>query len=446
MTFYFSVLGIRMSANRSVHFKISSFLIVFISFITIILSIARNNFNVDSSDQNLVLIRKNEVRSILKCDPINHDHKQFTVEINNQKYPKSLKLNQNQSINFTCLNESKKIKRLLLWTTFYVNLNYLGYDMGVIEPFAKNSCPITNCELLNDKSRINESDLVITYMIDYIQQPPKYRLENQKWVFQMFESPFKKKDFSQYNNFYNLTSTYKTDSDFPGCYEGGSKMKWIINESFDPNYDYSLGKTKLAAAIISNCQTGHDRLDYIKELQMFIQTDVYGKCGTKKCNNLSVVNSKEDCKASIAKEYKFYLAFENSICDDYITEKFFYILQYDIVPVVRGGGNYEYYVPKSGFIDVFDFESPRHLAAHLNYLNLNHTAYNEYFKWKQFVKFDRDNSLICDMCIYLHLEEYFGVAKKTIYDIEDHWSRSRDCKDLFRYICCLKFIYLSCLF
>ena len=30
--------------------------------------------------------------------------------------------------------------------------------------------------------------------------------------------------------------------------------------------------------------------------------------------------------------YKFYLAFENSICPDYVTEKFFNILQYNVIP------------------------------------------------------------------------------------------------------------------
>ena len=34
--------------------------------------------------------------------------------------------------------------------------------------------------------------------------------------------------------------------------------------------------------------------------------------------------------------YKFYFAFENSLCDDYITEKFFNMLKHNIVPVVLG--------------------------------------------------------------------------------------------------------------
>jgi hypothetical protein len=78
---------------------------------------------------------------------------------------------------------------------------------------------------------------------------------------------------------------------------------------------------------------------YIEQLNKYAQVDVYGRCG-KPCPP----NSKYDCKKLISDEYKFYLSFENSICKDYITEKFFNILNYNIIPVVLGGGNYDYYV------------------------------------------------------------------------------------------------------
>ena len=34
--------------------------------------------------------------------------------------------------------------------------------------------------------------------------------------------------------------------------------------------------------------------------------------------------------------FRFYLSFENALCEDYITEKFFTLLKSNIVPVVMG--------------------------------------------------------------------------------------------------------------
>lgn len=74
-------------------------------------------------------------------------------------------------------------------------------------------------------------------------------------------------------------------------------------------------------------------------MKNYVQIDIYGKCGKPCPPPLNV-----DCRKIISIEYKFYLAFENSLCKDYITEKFFKMLYFDIIPVVYGGGTYDYYV------------------------------------------------------------------------------------------------------
>ena len=59
-----------------------------------------------------------------------------------------------------------------------------------------------------------------------------------------------------------------------------------------------------------------------------LRLDVYGSCGS-----LGPVPGDE---VGLWARYKFYLAFENSGCRDYITEKFFKVLEHDVIPVARG--------------------------------------------------------------------------------------------------------------
>ena len=54
------------------------------------------------------------------------------------------------------------------------------------------------------------------------------------------------------------------------------------------------------------------------------------------------------------------MSFENSICDDYVTEKFYRRgLNHNLIPVVMNGADMEKIAPPHSYIDVRDFRSPR---------------------------------------------------------------------------------------
>lgn len=84
-------------------------------------------------------------------------------------------------------------------------------------------------------------------------------------------------------------------------------------------------KTKLVAWFASHCDTQSRREKYVTELQKYINVDVYGGCGPLECVPSS--NNSRHCYEMLERDYKFYLAFENSLCRDYVTEKLFVVLQ-----------------------------------------------------------------------------------------------------------------------
>ncbi len=78
---------------------------------------------------------------------------------------------------------------------------------------------MTNCELTNNRSLLSKADFVIVHITELkekLSQLPKKRPPKQRWIFFMFESPLYKPDYSEFNGFFNLTSTYTIDSNFPG--------------------------------------------------------------------------------------------------------------------------------------------------------------------------------------------------------------------------------------
>ena len=126
-----------------------------------------------------------------------------------------------------------------------------------------------------------------------------------------------------------MSATYTKDSDFTSLYWLDSGLYWQTNLNFinnnNNNTDIFASKTEFAATLISSCGAPSSRSSYINELQNYIAINLFGKCG-RPCP------TDQNCREYISKNYKFFLVFENSLCRDYITEKFFNTLRYDIIP------------------------------------------------------------------------------------------------------------------
>ncbi len=96
--------------------------------------------------------------------------------------------------------------------------------------------------------------------------------------------------------------------------------------------------------------------------------------------------------------YSFYLSFENSVCDEYVTEKFFKYLDKEVVPVVLGGADYSRVAPPHSYLDARHFDTPLKLAVRMLELERDRDAYQEYFRWKQEYDVLPNHGWVSDAC------------------------------------------------
>ena len=79
-------------------------------------------------------------------------------------------------------------------------------------------CPMNEFEVTYDKQRFMDSDLVVFHArdiprSDHLNTLLKSRPASQRWVFALWESPKKSPDTTPFNGLFNLTWTYRRDSD-----------------------------------------------------------------------------------------------------------------------------------------------------------------------------------------------------------------------------------------
>lgn len=87
---------------------------------------------------------------------------------------------------------------ILAWNKFYGETNF-GYGLGRVQPFINHNCPVTNCELTMDKSRLEEADYVIVHMSDRFDHIPTHRNQKTRWVWMLIESQYYTRTFSELN-------------------------------------------------------------------------------------------------------------------------------------------------------------------------------------------------------------------------------------------------------
>nr|XP_018672473.1 alpha-(1,3)-fucosyltransferase 6-like isoform X2 [Ciona intestinalis] len=265
-----------------------------------------------------------------------------------------------------------------------------------------NSKQCSNCILVEGKvtydTRVFDAIVFMFNRVNLNDPIFQRRRGDQIYVWYSPESTSSVRNFHQtsmnnYEDVFNLTMTYRRDSDVINPYGTLPSIKSSLLEQHDSLSSDALDKVVTNKNgiiwVASNCGVTSGakmRMKIVEDLkrsQVGWMLDVYGLCGDGKTftQDRSGFNNMNE----LIKSYKFYLAFENSYhCRDYITEKFWEnSLLNAVVPVVWGPTREDVMTvaPPHSFIHVEDFKNISDLADYLLYLDRNDTAYREYFNW-----------------------------------------------------------------
>ena len=295
---------------------------------------------------------------------------------------------------------------ILFWTPYHEHVRW----WHTIEDELHHQCGQCECMFTYKRWQIMDNDAVLFEFDHNIISKkavniPAYHHPDQYWILYDHE-PQSKNNRTSINKdiqggVFNLSAHYNHEADIVLQY--GECLPRKKRRYPRETVNHAAGKKGLIIWLVSNCKTQSRRMEYVEQLQQFITVDIAGGCGNHS------LRAEFGRKSYITPEqglnkYKFYLAFENTFCEQYITEKVFKILHDDIkvIPIVRGAGPYQGIIPAGSYIDAADFSSPKDLADHLHKVDRNDTLYNEYFKPREHFLcrnyFSNHHIWPCDIC------------------------------------------------
>ena len=325
-------------------------------------------------------------------------------------------------------NLDKNTKIVLLYTTLFFQTCWWGNKEEDLNRYTyEKNCFVKNCYFTYAKENFLISDAVIFHGVDlnkpnYLKKLSMMRPPRQTWIWFMHESPQYTHDLEDYDGIFNWTMTYMKKSEIFVPYFSFNKLRSVSRKpKFGTNF--AVGKTGKVVWVISHC--GLIRDNYVLELEKYIDVTVFGNCGVKFKKNMGRCSEwGRQCEDEL-KGYKFYLAFENCFCKDYLTEKYWEKgLKYGLVPVVMGGIDENSHAVPGSYIDVNNFESIEKLSKYLSFLDGNTTAYNEYFKWKYQYEITDGVDTFCEVCKAVHRQ----TKNDHVYtNLGEFWSTKKNC-------------------
>ena len=297
-----------------------------------------------------------------------------------------------------------------------------------------HSCKYKNCKMTFSNTSAAKSDVVLFDGRKLAENLTFARSRDQIWVFAAHEPPLSYMEQggwwtkSHWRHSFNWTMTYdKTIADIFLPYGEIIKKDTYNDRDFKA---ITLQKSKGAIMVSSRCKTASYREVYMSKLRQSVDVVVLGVCGTPWSCGKRYIH--DDCFKILNRTYKYFLAFENSFCRQYFTEKFYDNFNYDVIQIVRGGlkNDTNALFPTGTYISTDDFKSAGALGDFLRKLSWSVDDYSTFLREKN--KYYSPGykwvyqRAMCDLCDRLNnISKY----KKIIPDMVKLFYEKDPCRD-----------------
>ena len=314
----------------------------------------------------------------------------------------------------------KPLKRVL----FYNPSNFQRVR-GILDLTRLEGCEYSNCVMSFNRSDLASSDAVIFNFVFGHISLKSLKQTGQVWIWLQHERPTcvhrsAAPEFrSDSKGMFNWTITYSKHADI---YLPYGIMKQKRNTAFKRDYrKIAREKPRDALWVSSHCQTEGKREMYINILKKYINVDVFGDCGKAWNCGRRCDHDLDNCFDILNTTYKFYLAFENELCQEYITEKFYENFDYDVLLVSRGDlpGSSSINISKRAYINAGDFKSAHELGKYLKQLSTDIDEYSKMLEEKDTYYVVRYRNLfdkaMCEVCKRLNNVDMHRSVYEDVY-------------------------------
>lgn len=179
---------------------------------------------------------------------------------------------------------------------------------------------------------------------------------------------------------YDIKVSYRRDSTVPVPFICNSNLALRVAEMGLP--DVPVGREKLVASFISGCKHKW-RNQYLTELMKYIHVDQWGSCLKNTPGDFWKTRHAnfEQQKLDFLKKtpYKFLIAFENAVEEDYVTEKIYHAYLTRSIPIYYGDKAVFDLVPANSSLVYANNYSPKELAELIQRIANNYALYSQYF-------------------------------------------------------------------